>query len=69
MKKWTIEEWKDNCRVNCTNSYSMAVNFEALCMKEFGAGSGSYVKGLSGAQDEMAQELAKKIPDNLIKLD
>lgn len=62
-KKWTIEEWKQNCAVNCTNAYSMAVNFAALCIKEFGEDGWKLVHGLSGAQYEYAAKLAEKIPD------
>lgn len=62
-EKWTLEEWKQNCAVNCTNSYSMAVNFAALCIHEYGEEEGlKCVRGLSGAQAEYAISLSKKIP-------
>jgi hypothetical protein len=63
-KQWTVQEWKDNTAKNSTNAYSLAVNFAALCIKEFGQEEGlKQVRGLSGAQAEFAVVLSKKIPD------
>ena len=60
--KWTKKEWQQNCALNCDNSYSMAVNFAALCIHEFGEKEGlRQVRGLSGAQADYARALAEKI--------
>lgn len=65
-KRWTLDEWKQSCATNCTNSYSMAVNFAALCIHEYGEEEGlKCVRGLSGAQAEFAISLSKKIPEKL----
>ena len=61
-EKWTMEEWEKNCKVNCHDAYSMAVNFAALCIKEFGEDEGlKQVRGISGAQAGFAIALSEKI--------
>ena len=63
-KKWTKKEWLENLCINGLDAYSLAVSFEALCIKQYGdKEEGSYVNGLSGAQYEIAKKLAEKIPD------
>ena len=61
-EKWTMKEWEKSCEVNCHNTYSMAVNFAALCIKEFGKDKGlKQVRGISGAQAGFAIALSEKI--------
>jgi hypothetical protein len=63
-KKWTVKKWELKVEKNRHIAYGLAVLLQALCLKEFG-GDKVYVKGLSGAQYDLAVKLSKLIPDNL----
>ena len=61
-EKWTMKEWEKNCKINCHDAYSMAINFAALCIKEFGEDEGlKQIMGLTGAQAGYAIILSKRI--------
>lgn len=68
-KQWTVKEWEQNCLINCTDSYSFAVNLVALAIKQFGSEKEGLkiVNGLSGFQAETAIMLAKQIPDSIFE--
>jgi len=62
-RKWTKKEWETHIVKNCHNAYSLAVIFQALCIKEFDGKEGYHIKGLSGTQHELALKLSKLIPN------